>query len=66
MASLVDLCNYKIALVAVAEGTRSKNRKFWETQISKHGGAFFCNKSPEALKSKWCKILKQVQILLEQ
>ncbi len=65
MSSYSNILNYKLAYVASLEGVHSKNNKFWENQISKHGADFFENKTAEGLKTKWVKLLKDVIPLSE-
>ena len=66
MSNYNNLFLYKLAYLASQEGTHSKNNKFWENKIELLGTDFFEGKGPEAIRSKWKKIMKEVYPSPEQ
>jgi hypothetical protein len=64
MSNYSSLCLYKLAYVASKEVAHNKSIKFWEEAITKLGNKFFENKTAEALKCRWTKLMKEVASII--
>ena len=64
MSNYSSLSLYKLAYVASKETTHNKSIKFWEKAIAKLGNKFFENKTAEALKCRWTKLMKEVASII--